>query len=85
MGHYTVNRVLFDLNRRPDKMDVLKNFEPFLAGYGLDEREKRALLDRDFAGLLALGVLPNLVFKFYLWSGLPPSEYATRVGGGARE
>jgi hypothetical protein len=81
MGHYTVNRVLFDLNRRPDKMEILKNLEAFLAGYTLDEKEKRALLDRDFAGLLALGVLPNLVFKLYLWSGFPPAEYAARVGG----
>lgn len=81
MGQYDVNRLLFDLIRRPDRADILKNLEPFLANYRLDEEEKKALLDRQFARLLALGALPNLVFKFYLWHGLPPGEYAARVGG----
>jgi hypothetical protein len=80
MAHYALNRVLFDLIRRPDRPEILKNLEPFLAGYTLEEPERQALLDRNFGRLLALGALPNLVFKYYLWHGLPPSEYAARVG-----
>jgi hypothetical protein len=81
MAAYTINRILFDLNRRPDRPEVLKNLEAHLKAYTLDDQERQALLDRNFKQLLALGALPNLVFKYYLWSGLPPGEYGDRVGG----
>lgn len=81
MAQYDLNRVLFDLNRRPDKQEVLKNLEGFLASYRLDDGEKKALLERHWGRLLALGALPNLVFKYYLWHGLPPMEFGKRAGG----
>ena len=81
MAAYMLNRILFDLNRRSDRPEVLKNLEAHLQGFALEDKERQALLDRDFKELLALGVLPNLVFKYYLWSGLPPGEYGQRVGG----
>lgn len=79
MAQYDLNRVLFDLIRRPDRQEILKNLEPFLANYRLGDEEKAALLQRQFGRLLALGALPNLVFKYYLWHGLPPTEFAARA------
>jgi hypothetical protein len=81
MAAYMLNRILFDLNRRSDRPEVLKNLEAHLQAFALDDAERQALLDRNFKQLLALGALPNLVFKYYLWSGLPPGEYGQRVGG----
>ena len=81
MAAYMLNRILFDLNRRSDRPEVLKNLQAHLQGFALEDKERQALLDRNFKELLALGVLPNLVFKYYLWSGLPPGEYGQRVGG----
>ena len=81
MAQYDLNRVLFDLIRRPDRPEILKNLEPFLANYRLADEEKAALLQRRFGRLLALGALPNLVFKYYLWQGLPPGEFAARAKG----
>jgi hypothetical protein len=79
MAQYDVNRVLFDLIRKPDRAEILKNLGPFLEGYRLSDAEKAALLDPGYGQLLALGALPNLVFKYYLWHGLPPGEYAARA------
>jgi hypothetical protein len=83
MAQYDLNRVLFDLIRKPDRQEILKNLDPFLASYRLDDAERQALLDRNWGRLLALGALPNLVFKYYLWHGLPPGEYGQRAGGGS--
>lgn len=79
MGQYEINRVLFDLVRRPDRQEILKNLTPFLDGYRLASAEKAALLEPGYGRLLALGALPNLVFKYYLWHGLPPGEFAARA------
>jgi aromatic-ring opening dioxygenase LigAB LigA subunit len=81
MAAYMLNRILFDLNRRSDRPEVLKNLEAHLKAFALEDEERKALLDRNFKALLALGALPNLVFKYYLWQGLPPGEYGQRVGG----
>ena len=81
MGQYDINRVLFDLIRRPDRPEILKDLEPFLANYRLADEEKAALLRAQYGRLLALGALPNLVFKYYLWHGLPPGEFAARAAG----
>ena len=79
MSKYDLNRVLFDLIRRPDRAEILKNLGPFLEGYRLSDAEKAALLNPGYGKLLALEALPNLVFKYYLWHGLPPGEYAARA------
>jgi len=79
MAQYDVNRVLFDLIRRPDRAEILKNLTPFLEGYRLSDDEKAALVNPGYGRLLKLGALPNLVFKYYLWHGLPPGEYAAHA------
>ena len=47
----------------------------FLAGYTLSEPERDALMRPDWSGLLALGVLPNLVYRYYMMHGLAPELF----------
>jgi hypothetical protein len=76
---YLVNRILFDLSRRPDARQVLADKEGFLALYALSESERQALLLPDWLRLLALGALPNLVYRYYMLHGQPPESFPAAV------
>ena len=82
---YMVNRVIFDLTRRPDARALVAAKESFLANYPVSEAERRALLDPDWTGLLAMGALPNLVYRYYMLHGHAPETFpaaiAARAGG----
>ena len=38
--------------------------ESFLAGFSLNEEERRQLLERDFAAMFAAGAPPSMLFTF---------------------
>ena len=72
---YAVNRVLFDLSRLPNARALVADKESFLASYELRTEERQALLVPDWKRLLALGALPNLVYRYYMMHGLAPETF----------
>ena len=58
---------------------VAKDKAEFLAGYTLSEPERDALMRPDWRGLLALGVLPNLVYRYYMMHGLAPESFPSAI------
>ena len=78
---YMVNRVIFDLTRRPDARALLPKKGEFLARYPLTDEEKDALARPDWKRLLALGVLPNLVYRYYMLHGHRPESFPAALAG----
>lgn len=80
-----VNRVIFDLTRRPDARNLIATKDAFIAGYPVNEDERDALLGPDWTRLLALGALPNLIYRYYMLHGHAPESFpaalARRPGG----
>jgi len=71
--------VIFDLSRRPDARAVIADKASFLEGYELTPEEHKALLGPDWNRLLQLGVLPNLVYRYYILHGLAPERFSITV------
>jgi hypothetical protein len=77
---YGINRAIMDLSRNPNARAVIAgNKAEFFANYSLREEELRAIMAPDWRGLLALGVLPNLVYRFYMMHGLAPESFPSAV------
>jgi hypothetical protein len=77
---YGINRAIMDLTRNPDGRAVVANNKAaFFAGYTLSDKERKALMDPDWRALLELGVLPNLVYRYYMMHGLPPETFPSAV------
>ncbi len=56
---------------RPERVgDLIADKTDFLAAYDLAKAERTALMGPDFAAILGLGGLPNLVFRYYRAHGL---------------
>ena len=72
---YMINRVIFDLTHRPDARALIATKAVFLAGYPLDEAERHALMGPDWRRLLAMGALPNLVYRYYMLHGHAPESF----------
>ncbi|HUK59094.1 MAG TPA: hypothetical protein VLV50_07660 [Stellaceae bacterium] len=78
---YMINRVIFDLSRAPDARALVAKKTEFLARYPLSEVEKSALARPDWTQLLALGVLPNLVYRYYMLHGNAPESFPAAIAG----
>lgn len=77
---YGVNRAIMDLTRNPDgRAVVASNKAGFFANYRLSQKELDALMRPDWRGLLALGVLPNLVYRYYMMHGLAPESFPSAI------
>ena len=71
-----------DLTRNPNARQVVaSNKAEFFSAYPLSEKELQALMQPDWRGLLALGVLPNLVYRYYMMHGLAPESFPSAVAG----
>jgi len=79
---YAVNRAIYDLVRQPNARAAVAAKAGLLANYALSEDERQALLQPDFKRLLAFGVLPNLVYKYYMLHGFKPESFPAAVAGG---
>ena len=79
---YAINRAIIDLCRSPDARALVVNKAEFFANYPLRDEERRALLGPDWRGLLALGVLPNLVYRYYMIHGLAPESFPSAIAAG---
>jgi len=76
---YAINRVMFDLSRRPNARALVADKVTLLAGYELDPEERKALLGPEWARLLELGALPNLVYRYYMLHGLAPETFPDAI------
>jgi hypothetical protein len=78
---YMINRTIFDLTRQPDARAIVGRKAEFLARYPLSEDERSALAGPDWTRLLALGVLPNLVYRYYMLHGHAPESFPAAIAG----
>lgn len=76
---YAINRAVVDLCRRPDARALVANKAEFFASYALSDEERQALLGAQWRRLLELGVLPNLVYRYYMLHGLAPESFPAAV------
>lgn len=76
---YAINQVIFDLIRRPDARALVADKATLLAGYELGPEERNALLGPNWSRLLELGVLPNLVYRYYMLHGLAPETFPAAI------
>jgi hypothetical protein len=76
---YLVNRAIIDLCRSPDARNLVAKKAEFFATYPLRTEERSALLGPEWRRLLELGVLPNLVYRFYMLHGLKPETFPAAV------
>jgi hypothetical protein len=80
---YAINRAVVDLCRRPDARAQIANKADFkaefFAGYPLSDEERQALLAGAWRRLLELGVLPNLVYRYYMLHGLAPETFPAAI------
>ena len=81
---YLINRVIVDLVKRPDARKKLADKETLLATYPLSEPERQALSAPDWVQLLALGALPNLVYRYYMLHGHAPESFPAAVAASRR-
>lgn len=76
MSRYELNRAMYEGTRDRSIADKSE----FLAAYALDEAERRALAGPNFAAILDLGGLPNLVYRYFRAHGLAFEEFSERLG-----
>ena len=78
---YAINRAIVDLSRQPNARALIASKADFFAGYALSEAERAALLGPHWRRLLELGVLPNLVYRYYMLHGFSPESFPRAVTG----
>jgi len=78
-ARYAINQAIFELTRRTDARAVVADKANFFAAYPLGPEERQALLGPDWKQLLALGVLPNLLYRYYVLHGFAPESFAAAV------
>jgi hypothetical protein len=76
---YWINRALIDFCRQPNARTLIANKPDFFASYSLSVEERQALLAPQWRRLLELGVLPNLVYRYYMLHGLAPETFPTAI------
>jgi hypothetical protein len=76
---YWINRALIDFCREPDARKLIGSKLDFFARYSLSDEERQALLAPQWHRLLELGVLPNLVYRYYMLHGLKPETFPAAI------
>jgi hypothetical protein len=72
---YAINRAIVDFCRTPNARTLIATKADFFAAYPLRAEERQALLGPEWRRLLELGVLPNLVYRYYALHGLKPQSF----------
>ena len=82
MSRYALNKAMYQ-GTRPESLDaVLTDKSGFVSGFDLDEAERHALIEPDFAAILKLGGLPNLVYRYYRLHGHGFADFTVTLGRG---
>jgi Aromatic-ring-opening dioxygenase LigAB, LigA subunit len=77
---YAINRAIVDLCRNPNARTLIADKVGFFSVYPLSSEERQAVLGAQWRRLLELGVLPNLVYRFYMLHGFAPESFPAAVG-----
>jgi hypothetical protein len=76
---YAINQAIFELTRRPDARAALADKANFFSTYPLRPDERQALLGPEWKRLLELGVLPNLLYRYYALHGFAPESFRAAI------
>jgi hypothetical protein len=76
---YWLNRALFDLDQPDNRAAFLADKDAYFARYPLNATERQLLSELRWQRLLDHGVLPNLVFRYFMIHGLDPTRFAEIV------
>jgi hypothetical protein len=76
---YWINRAIVDFCREPNARALITSKSDFFARYSLSSDERQALLTPEWRRLLDLGVLPNLVYRYYMLHGLKPETFSIAI------
>jgi hypothetical protein len=82
MSLYTLQKLIRDVNRRPQCRDAyFRSPATFADGYDLAERERDALLTLDVATLYAMGVHGLLLRPFTILHKIAEPDYLKAIRG----
>ena len=79
MSRYQLNKAMYEATRPGRAVAAEDECAAFLARFALSGAERAALAGPDFHALLALGGLPNLVYRYYRAHGLPLAGFRDRL------
>ena len=79
MSRYQLNKAMYEGTRPGQAAVPRQDCARFLARFALSDAERAALEAPDFHAILALGGLPNLVFRYYRAHGLPVDGFRDRL------
>jgi hypothetical protein len=76
MSLYTVQKLLYELNRDPQAQDAFnRDREALLSRYSLTQEEADAIRSNDIGKLYILGVNGQILMHFAAWRGFAWDEY----------
>jgi hypothetical protein len=82
MSLYQLQKLIYDVNRNPERRDAYRADKPgFLARYELTPEEQAAIADLDVRKLYSCGVHPLLLRPFTLLHRVSNEEYAKALAG----
>jgi hypothetical protein len=76
---YPINRAIIDFCRTPNARNLIATKGDFFATYSLSAEERQAVLAEEWQRLLEFGVLPNLVYRFYMLHGFAPDSFPAAI------
>jgi hypothetical protein len=76
---HAINRAIIDFCRTPNARNLIPTKADFFAAYPLSAEERHAVLGQEWQRLLELGVLPNLVYRFYMLHGFAPDSFPAAI------
>ena len=83
MSLYNVQKFLYELNRDERVQQAYRNdHHQAIAGYDLDDEERRALIEPDIGLLYHLGVNGQILMHFAAFCGIEWSDYLQRMRDG---
>jgi hypothetical protein len=83
MSLYYVQKVLYDINRSPEKQQqYTDNASKFLDSYTLTDEERKALIEPDIGLLYVLGVNGQILMHFAAFHQIEWDDYLQRMRDG---
>jgi hypothetical protein len=83
MSLYYVQKVLYDINRSPEKQQqYTDNVSKFLDSYTLTDEERKALIEPDIGLLYVLGVNGQILMHFAAFHQIEWDDYLQRMRDG---
>jgi hypothetical protein len=86
MSLYQLSKLLFHLNRDEDlKLKFKRTPLDAIAPFGLNDDERRAVLEPDIGLLYVLGVNGQILMHFAAFNGIEWSDYLQRMRDGVKQ